>query len=81
MILAGPPGTGKTLLAKAVANELDCLFLSVKGLELKHPLYGMTERKIRQLIETADEEVLCVVFFNEFDAIAADRDEDSHIVT
>lgn len=81
MLLAGPPGTGKTLLAKAVANELDRPFLSVKGPELKHPLYGMTERKIRQLFDTADEEAPCVVFFDEFDAIAADRNEVSHTAT
>lgn len=81
MLLAGPPGTGKTLLAKAVANELDRPFLSVKGPELKHPLYGMTERKIRDLFETADEEAPCVVFFDEFDAIAADRNEVSHTAT
>ena len=81
MLLAGPPGTGKTLLAKAVANELDRPFLSVKGPELKHPLYGMTERKIRNLFERADEEAPCVVFFDEFDAIASDRNEVSHTAT
>lgn len=81
ILLAGPPGTGKTMLAKGVANELDRPFLSVKGPELKHPLYGMTERKIRQLFETADEEAPCVVFFDEFDAIAANRDTVNHTAT
>jgi transitional endoplasmic reticulum ATPase len=81
MLLAGPPGTGKTLLAKAIANELDRTFLSVKGPELKHPLYGMSERNVRNLFEAADEHAPSVVFFDEFDVIAGQRDAIRHGAT
>jgi transitional endoplasmic reticulum ATPase len=80
MLLAGPPGTGKTLLAKAVANELDRTFLSVKGAEMRNPWFGRTEQIIRELFEKADEEAPSVLFFDEFDALAGKRSKSSRSV-
>jgi ribosome biogenesis ATPase len=45
VLLWGPPGCGKTLLAKAVANESNTNFISVKGPEL---LNKVTKDKIRR---------------------------------
>jgi SpoVK/Ycf46/Vps4 family AAA+-type ATPase len=78
ILLHGPPGNGKTMLAKAVANELDYHFLSVKGPELEQPLVGVSERELRELFQAAREHAPSVVFFDEFDSLAPSRTSDSY---
>ncbi|WP_019991973.1 AAA family ATPase [Natronorubrum tibetense] len=73
VLLYGPPGNGKTMLAKAVANEYDRAFISVEGPELQDSLVGSTEKNIRQVFESARENAPSVVFFDEIDALAPDR--------
>jgi SpoVK/Ycf46/Vps4 family AAA+-type ATPase len=75
ILLHGPPGNGKTMLAKAVANELSYLFFSVKGPEMQNPFVGETERQIRELFAAAREHAPSVIFFDEFDSLAPDRNE------
>ena len=41
VLFYGPPGCGKTLLAKAIANECQANFISIKGLELQCGLEGV----------------------------------------
>lgn len=40
VLFYGPPGCGKTLLAKAIANECQANFISVKGPELLTMWFG-----------------------------------------
>lgn len=81
ILLHGPPGNGKTLLARALANEMDRTFLSVRGPELKNKWFGESERQIRELFETADDEAPSLIFFDEFDALAPDRGGYTHSPT
>ncbi|EPZ32155.1 AAA+ ATPase domain-containing protein [Rozella allomycis CSF55] len=81
VLLYGPPGTGKTLLAKAIANESHCNFISVKGPELLNKYVGESERSIRQVFERAKSSAPCVIFFDEIDALCPKRNDengDSH---
>jgi peroxin-6 len=73
ILLYGPPGTGKTLLAKAISNECQLNFLSVKGPELLDSYVGQTELNVRQLFEKARLNSPCVLFFDELDSLAPVR--------
>jgi len=73
VLLFGPPGTGKTLLAKAVANEAQSNFISVKGPELLNKYVGESEKGVREVFEKARSNAPTVVFFDEIDSIAGER--------
>ena len=72
-LLVGPPGTGKTLLAKAVATETACNFIYVKGPEIINKYVGESEKMVRKLFQKARQNSPSILFFDEFDAIAATR--------
>ncbi len=77
ILLYGPPGTGKTLLAKAVANESEANFISVKGPELLSKWVGESEKGVREIFRKARQVSPCVVFFDEIDGLAPKRGYDS----
>ncbi|MEM1577227.1 MAG: CDC48 family AAA ATPase, partial [Archaeoglobaceae archaeon] len=82
ILLFGPPGTGKTLIAKAVANESEANFISVKGGELLSKWLGESEKAVRKIFRKARQVAPCIIFFDEIDAIAQMRglDEGSRAV-
>ncbi|WP_148414410.1 CDC48 family AAA ATPase [Haloferax sp. KTX1] len=77
VLMYGPPGTGKTLLAKAVANEAESNFISIKGPELLNKFVGESEKGVREVFKKARENAPTVVFFDEIDSIATERGRDS----
>lgn len=82
IFLYGPPGTGKTLLAKAVANESQANFISIKGPELLSKWVGESEKGVREVFRKAKQSSPCIIFFDEIDAIAPVRGGDfgdSHV--
>merc|ERR1712241_577852 len=69
----GPPGCGKTLLAKAIANECQANFISIKGPELLTMWFGESEANVRDVFDKARSAAPCVLFFDELDSIAKSR--------
>uniref|UniRef100_A0AC35UFG0 PDZ domain-containing protein n=1 Tax=Rhabditophanes sp. KR3021 TaxID=114890 RepID=A0AC35UFG0_9BILA len=70
IVLYGPPGCGKTMIAKAVANEFNITFLSVKGPELLNQYIGQSEENVRKLFEKARQASPCIIFLDEMDSLA-----------
>lgn len=73
VLFYGPPGCGKTLMAKAVANECQANFVSIKGPELLTMWFGESEANVRDVFEKARQAAPCVLFFDELDSIAQQR--------
>lgn len=73
VLFYGPPGCGKTLLAKAIANECQANFISVKGPELLTMWFGESEANVREIFDKARQSAPCVLFFDELDSIANQR--------
>ncbi|XP_046838255.1 transitional endoplasmic reticulum ATPase TER94 [Vespa crabro] len=73
VLFYGPPGCGKTLLAKAIANECQANFISVKGPELLTMWFGESEANVRDVFDKARSAAPCVLFFDELDSIAKSR--------
>ena len=74
ILLHGPPGTGKTMLARAIAGESGVNFIQVAGPELLDRYVGESEKAVRDLFDRARQAAPTIVFFDEIDAVAADRD-------
>jgi transitional endoplasmic reticulum ATPase len=81
ILLYGPPGTGKTLLAKAVANESEANFISIKGPEFLSKWVGESEKAVRETFRKARQASPSVIFLDELDAVVPSRGlgADSHV--
>ena len=81
ILLYGAPGSGKTLLAKAVANESEANFISVKGPELLSKWVGESEKAVREVFKKARQVSPCIIFFDEIDSLAPKRggSSESHV--
>lgn len=73
IVMFGPPGTGKTLTAFYIAHRLELPLIVVRLEAIIHSHLGETGSNIRKIFEFA-KSAPCVLFLDEFDAIARARD-------
>jgi transitional endoplasmic reticulum ATPase len=73
VLLYGPPGCGKTLISQATAGEIRSNFISVALHQILDLYIGNSEKNLHQLFQLARDHAPTILFFDEVDALAADR--------
>lgn len=73
VLLYGPPGCGKTLLSKATAGEIKANFIALGLHQILDMWIGNSEKNMHEVFELARKNAPCILFFDEVDALAADR--------
>ncbi|MGI0490701.1 AAA family ATPase [Alkalinema pantanalense CENA528] len=75
VLLVGPPGTGKTLTARLLAEALGVNYIAIAGPEVMGKFYGEAETRLRTVFEKAAKAAPCIVFIDEIDSLAPDRNK------
>jgi AAA+ superfamily predicted ATPase len=78
LLLYGPPGCGKTKCAYLIAKQLNLPLIVARLDSLISSYLGTTAKNIRMLFEYA-QKTPCVLFLDEFDAIAKARDDSNEL--
>jgi len=73
VLLYGPPGCGKTLISRAAAGEIDANFLAIGIHQILDLYIGESEKNLHSIFEAARDNAPAILFFDEVDALAADR--------
>lgn len=81
ILLSGPPGTGKTLAARAVAGASKVNFLPVSSPLIFSQWEGEAEKALHNIFKKAKQTAPCILLFDELDAIAPARRQNSSQVT
>lgn len=83
LILYGPPGNGKTMIARSIAYSLGAKFIAIQGPELISKYAGESERELRAKFDEAYAAGNSVIFIDELDSIAGNRDKTTaeHIIS
>ncbi|WP_395747270.1 AAA family ATPase [Prosthecobacter sp.] len=73
VLLYGPPGVGKTLISKATAGEIKANFIALGLHQILDMWIGNSEKNMHEVFELARQNAPSILFFDEVDALAADR--------
>lgn len=75
MLLYGPPGCGKTFFAKHFAEEIGFNFMCITPATLKSRYVNATQENIAKMFKEAEENAPTVIFIDEMNELAPNRDD------
>ena len=78
LLMYGPPGCGKTTIAHFISQKIKLPLLTARLDGVVSSLLGSTAKNIRRIFEYANERP-CILFLDEFDAVAKARNDDSEV--
>ncbi|KAI2504607.1 AAA ATPase-like protein [Fragilaria crotonensis] len=76
VLFHGPSGTGKTLAASCLAGSLGLNVVKVRASDVLDQWLGGSEAAIRTLFNRARGAQPCILYFDEIDAIASNREQE-----
>jgi transitional endoplasmic reticulum ATPase len=74
MLLYGPPGCGKTFFAERMAEEIGFNFYQLKPSDIQSKYVNESQEKIKNLFDEARKNAPSIIFIDELDAVAPNRD-------
>lgn len=78
VLFTGPPGVGKTLTASYVSSQLQLPLITLNLASLMSSFMGRTGQNLQDIVNKATQQP-CVLFLDEFDALAKNRDDNSDV--
>jgi len=77
VLLSGPSGTGKTVMVRALAGETGITFIPISSPILFSKWLGESEKAVHGIFKKAKQSAPAILFFDEIDALAPRRGEES----
>lgn len=78
LLMFGPPGCGKTTIAQYIAKELDVPLVIMKLDSIMSSYLGSTSKNLTKVFNSVKNKK-CILFLDEFDAIAKARDDQQEL--
>lgn len=73
ILLCGPPGCGKTMIARGLSSEIKANFIELSGSEVFNPLYGESEKVLKEKFKEAREKTPAIILIDEIDSLGGSR--------
>ncbi|WP_163516533.1 AAA family ATPase [Gelidibacter japonicus] len=74
MLLYGPPGCGKTFFAERMGEEIGFNFYQLKPSDIQSKWVNASQENIKNIFDEARENAPSIIFIDELDAVAPNRD-------